>query len=67
MKYKTNILKCKWSKGYDFGSFFCGFHQKCLEPLLQIEITACATTEIIDEYRDIDTITAKEFCQRYNL
>ena len=49
------------------GIFFGGNPQKVLRAIVSNEIDACATTEIIDEYEDIDIITAKEFCERYHL
>ena len=35
------------------GIFFGGFPQKVLRAIVANEITACATTEIIDEYEEI--------------
>lgn len=35
------------------GIFFGGFSQKVLRAIVANEITACATTEIIDEYEEI--------------
>ena len=35
------------------GIFFGGFPQKVLKSIVSNEITACATTEIIDEYEEI--------------
>lgn len=35
------------------GIFFGGFPQKVLRAIVSNEITACATTKIIDEYEEI--------------
>lgn len=62
------------------GIFFGGFPQKVLRAIVANEITACAKDAkalyvvsgdadllVLKNYEDIDIITAKEFCQRYNL
>ena len=63
------------------GVFFGGFPRKILDAVIEKHMTACATTEIIDEYeeiiqemirrkqghinKNIQIITAKEFCELY--